>query len=470
MDVIYLNDPNHITSLFRQSTGTTSGPYRKFVSSTFGVPKNFQEFFAADSTGLARTPLPGTNVKPEHRVNYLMHAFIVQYMTGKSLRSLARRFAADMETRLRDTVGSDGGEVYESLYDFVKVNVFHSSVTAMFGKQLFNVDPEFCDHFWTFEEGMPELAKGLPRLIYPKQYKARDVCLETIQKWQRRLDERRGSGSDSAHALLEEDYDDFFGSGIIKKRHAAFAKMEVMGADARASEDLALLWGANSNATHATFWMIYSIITDPTIERRFLSAIGRARLTGVETDFIAYGIDALCAIPFLQSVYAETLRLYVANIVLRSPRDADIPIGDWTIRQGEVVAIMSHPMHHDERKFNTGTPHDPHPLSEFWAERFLVPHTPDKWSEEQDCVRFSLKGSEGAWLPYGGGSNECPGRFFAKQEMLLTAALLIGNFKIELEGCAAEVDWRYFGTGVLGVKGRQPFRLRRRKIETSEYH
>ena len=72
-------------------------------------------------------------------------------------------------------------------------------------------------------------------------------------------------------------------------------------------------------------------------------------------------------------------------------------------------------------------------------------------------------------MPYGGGSNKCPGRFYAKEETLLTAAHLIVNFEIELQHDSAQIDWRYFGTGVLGVlgvlgvKGKRPFRLRCRQ-------
>jgi len=466
MDVVYLTEPEHISSLFRRSSELTNGPYRKFVSSTFGVPKHFQDLFAADNTGLSLNPLPNTNVKPEHRVDYLMHSLIVQFMTGTSLKSLARRFTENMETRLKGYSHIEGGEARDSLYDFVKVNMFHASVTAMFGKQLFEIDPDFCNHFWQFEQGMPELSKGLPRFLHSKQYGARDLCLETVRNWQQKLDEQRAADPDTALKLPREDYDDFFGSGIVKKRHAAFAKMEVMGVDARASEDLALIWGANANATHAAFWLIYSILSDSTTEQRFLSEIRQAELPGMDQSFAVYDVDALCTIPFLQSLYAETLRLYVANIVLRSPRNADMVLGNWSVGQGDVVAAMSYPMHQDETRFNTGTPQEPHPLSEFWAERFLVcdmRETLQGASQGQADMKFSLRGTKGAWLPYGGGSNECPGRFFAKQEMLITAALLIGNFEVKLEGREAGIDWRYFGSGVLGVQGMLPFRLGPRK-------
>lgn len=229
---------------------------------------------------------------------------------------------------------------------------------------------------------------------------------------------------------------------------------------------------ANSNATHAAFWLIYSVLRDPATEARFLSEIRAAEIPDQAGDsFVRYDIDALCTNPFLQSLYAETLRLYVANIVLRSPRNTDLAVGDYSIKRGEIIATMSYPMHQDETRYNTGTPEEPRPLSDFWAERFLVPNDAPNEEQEPDQARpaekFSLKGTEGAWIPYGGGANMCPGRYFAKQEMTLMAALLIGNFEVQLVGDSAEIDWRYFGSGVLGVGGNSKFLIRRRSVKGS---
>ena len=140
---------------------------------------------------------------------------------------------------------------------------------------------------------------------------------------------------------------------------------------------------------------------------------------------------------------------------------------------------MSYPMHQDRRVYNTGSYEHPRPLNDFWADRFLVPRVvrdetklasreasmstiPEK--SYDDLHEFSSQGLDGSWIPYGGGSNICPGRQFAKQEMLLKSALLLGNFDIELLGPAVELDYRFFGTGSMGVKGKAKFRIRRRQI------
>lgn len=104
------------------------------------------------------------------------------------------------------------------------------------------------------------------------------------------------------------------------------------------------------------------------------------------------------------------------------------------------------------------------PLDQFWPGRFLVspddpqsgPHKrsaagPDSGvgvqPEEQPV--FSLDGMAGSWFPYGGDARMCPGRHFAKREIMATLALLAVGFDIEVtaDRAAREMQWREFGLG-----------------------
>jgi len=78
--------------------------------------------------------------------------------------------------------------------------------------------------------------------------------------------------------------------------------------------------------------------------------------------------------------------------------------------------------------------------------------------------QFSTKGLEGVWIPFGGGSQICPGRKVAKAEIFHVTALLVTMFDIELCEPEKEVsmDWSYFGTGVLKPAVKVPFRIRKR--------
>lgn len=70
----------------------------------------------------------------------------------------------------------------------------------------------------------------------------------------------------------------------------------------------------------------------------------------------------------------------------------------------------------------------------------------------------------GSWIPFGGGGNTCPGRHFAKREVLLTCAVLAATVDIELEQAdEMAMDWSTCGFGTLKPKEPVPYRMRERQ-------
>lgn len=121
---------------------------------------------------------------------------------------------------------------------------------------------------------------------------------------------------------------------------------------------------------------------------------------------------------------------------------------------------------------NTGAPRDPHPLNECWSDRFLIySNDPDSGPLKKppatkpsitkspstaetfpNAPKFPLDG-----LSYGGGQRMCPGRHFAKQEMIASFAMLCTAYEIDLrteERLRLEADMGYFPFGGLPPKGR----------------
>lgn len=188
--------------------------------------------------------------------------------------------------------------------------------------------------------------------------------------------------------------------------------------------------------------------------------------------------------PLLQSIYAETLRLRTSILVTRMPEHDDFQLGDWIFPKHDIVAVSSQVAHRDKEVWSSGSATDTHPLEEFWPERFLIyPNIPGSGplrnakaqrvavskpglqGSTEEKPKFSVDGLAGAWIPYGGGQTLCPGRHYAKQEMLLTFAIWATVFDIEIMnevGKQTDADMRYFGLGVLPPKGKTPFRIRRR--------
>jgi cytochrome P450 len=179
----------------------------------------------------------------------------------------------------------------------------------------------------------------------------------------------------------------------------------------------------------------------------------------------------------------------------RVPLVPDFQLKGWRFKQNDMIAWSSSIESFDEKVWGTGSSADPHPLDEFWSDRFVIyPNDPssgplknpklspstivapppqkEKKNENEDAKpRFSLEGLSSSWLPYGGGVRLCPGRHFAKQEMISSTAIFLTAFDIELkvpQGFRPEVDQSYFGFETMPPKGVIPARIRRRKFREGE--
>lgn len=223
------------------------------------------------------------------------------------------------------------------------------------------------------------------------------------------------------------------------------------------------------------------IIRDPVLLERVRAEVEEARYAEDNPKAsMLFDLEKLCSLPLSQAVYAEVLRLRVSVLILRKAK-TDLDFAGWTIKKGERVAAASPTTALDEQLWNTGTGDDPHPIDKFWADRFLVyPDDPSSGplknpsSKKTETVeeetstgpRFSMTDLTNTWIPYSGGVRLCPGRHFAKREIILTATVAITAFDIELktpEGWSPQPNLAYFGGGTLPIKGKIPCRIRRRR-------
>lgn len=242
--------------------------------------------------------------------------------------------------------------------------------------------------------------------------------------------------------------------------------------------------------------MIYEALEQPDILSQALTEVAESQSRITPDMNAAERINSLCNIPLLQSMYAETLRLYTSLFSVRSASHASFTFCDFEIPKDELVAVDSRVAAMDSNVWNTGTPtadaDTPHPLNRFWAERFLVfPDDPTSGPLRDDLAanpqvsvpespapphshhgkappRFSMDGLAGAWVPYGGGNRQCPGRNFAKQEIILGFAIVLSTLEIQLSDNQSrehrKPDMKYYALGTLPPKGTVPFRVRRREL------
>jgi hypothetical protein len=64
------------------------------------APKQ-QIFYLADDSGMYPTPYPTSSVKPENRINYIIHK-VNTYLTGFSLDSMTARYQQNLARKVSE--------------------------------------------------------------------------------------------------------------------------------------------------------------------------------------------------------------------------------------------------------------------------------------------------------------------------------------------------------------------------------
>lgn len=240
---------------------------------------------------------------------------------------------------------------------------------------------------------------------------------------------------------------------------------------------------ANVNAIPSAAWLIIDVMRNPSLFERVMPEVTSAFEVGPDGKK-HLNIVKLCNGPLLQSIYAETLRLRTSNMLPRVMNTGEQPLKNWVFPKEGAVFVLGNVAAFDEKVWNSGTYDQPHPLHEFWADRFLkYPDDPTSGplrnpapeSEKTDTSvvgkssepKFTTSGLDGAWIPYGGGINMCPGRHFAKQELIGTFAMLVSQFEMEIltppeVKIEPNTGFRIFGT--MPPKGKIEARIRRRRV------
>ncbi|KAL1606179.1 hypothetical protein SLS60_003580 [Paraconiothyrium brasiliense] len=359
----------------------------------------------------------------------------------------------------------------DDLMQMVGDAVTVSTLDALCGPHLLRLNPDFLHDFWVFDRNLQTYLQGIPWLLAPMAYMARKRVLKAVQIWQQHA---RDNFDDSA---IGPDGDDpFWGTSFFRERHDMFLEMDGFDHEAIASEDFGAIW-ASRNSITAAFWAIFEVYRDP----KLLASVRSELEPCIQKDdngHIHFDINHLLRLPILQAVYAETLRLRMHFYIVRMPDRVDINIRDWIIPRRKVIVALTTVAHMDATAWDTGANNE-HRVDQFWAGRFLrypAGQRTDRSGVEKQtsdatsptAPTFSTKHVDGAWIPYGGGPRQCPGRHFAKRQILLTTALFVTLFDCDMLGGAENMGEDFslkgFGGGVSHPVGKVPVRMYARGV------
>ncbi|KAG7057267.1 Bifunctional cytochrome P450/NADPH--P450 reductase [Colletotrichum scovillei] len=119
-------------------------------------------------------------------------------------------------------------------------------------------------------------------------------------------------------------------------------------------------------------------------------------------------VDHLQQLPFLDSVFRETLRLMpTAPGYYVTPFKDEIIGGKYLVKPGEALCVLLHTLHRDPKVWGSD------------AEDFR----PDRMRNLENIP-------QNAWKPFGNGMRGCIGRAFAWQEAQLVISMILRNFDL----------------------------------------
>jgi len=412
--------------LFRLNSGlSVDYYYHILVQAIVGPSKKDMDRMLTDTSGRSKVPLPGTEHIPEkdrvwaawHRIftEDLLQTAPTQQMAALFLETFTAKIAELFEPGQWNTI---------LVTDFIHRYQTDSAARTICGSRVFDQNPQYFDLLKDFELSIIPIAFGLPRWMNPKPYRARDKYLAMNRKYVEDALRDYDWNSPAASAPWEP----VFGSPLIRS-------LIRLGLDINLdTETLAGFFGiqvinGTSNTVPASAWMVANTLTsaDPEMLDRVREEAQAALVVDATTGKKTFDLQKLALSPWLQAAYTETLRLRSGFCIMRDAvRDTEID--GFRIPKGSIVQAPIPIAHHDAVWEAEGCP-----VSEFWPRRHLkMVESVDEKGKVTTKAEFSLGNRSGYFFPWGGGITMCPGRHFAKLEIIGTLALLVTQFEIEV--------------------------------------
>jgi cytochrome P450 len=417
----------------------------------FSLPKSAAQTYYNDDSGEHEKPHEDSSVESHNRVDFLTRSSFVKFLTGPGLAPLSARFEHNISEGLNCLAPSQSWIPITDLMDVFQHHVSGAVIDAMCGHFLLKQHPTFLSDFWKIDHNIMTLFTRTPQFMARNAYRSRDRALDAVKAW------HAWAKDNFDPAAIGPDGDDpYWGTKFFRERQDMFLNMTGFNADAVASQELAFIWGANTNAIISAFWVTLEVFKDPEILATIRDEVEDCIKPDV-TGQVAFDLPKLLKKPFLQAVLSETLRLRVNGFLVRRPMRESLKIHEWTIPKDRFCLTSSTPGHMDPNVWCQGA-NAAHAVTDFWPGRFLKPN------KSTGQMEFSLKGTEGSWMPFGGGIHMCPGKVFAKHVICLSVATMVTRYDciVTAKVKDMEMSTRNFGFGTSAPVGKVPVLMRRR--------
>ncbi|KAK0107020.1 hypothetical protein ONS95_003734 [Cadophora gregata] len=274
---------------------------------------------------------------------------------------------------------------------------------AFLGPKIFDIDPDFVQHYLDWEDLSWKIPYGHPKILSKDMLEAEEVLVQVLMKY---------FAFDPIH---RPNLNWLFDTMQSNQR-----KIGLTAHDAGAAA-IVMLWGIHLNPPRLLFWALAHILCSPVLTQKIREETNLAFDPTTKSFSISHLMNNC---PALTATWHEALRLYTSSSVVRTCESPAV-IGDKTINIGDRLIG---------------------PFS-------FVHLSPLIWGDdaqdfdEQRWLKEGFKTPKG-FYPFGGGHMHCPGRFIAKQVVVLFIATVLRDYSIEPvsekfeSGSEAEMRWK----------------------------
>jgi len=394
MKAYMIDGASNIQAMFRASHNVSSDIFFLMVQQHIwnSTPEDLAKF-ANDKSGRQKTPLrpAGTESDPEKRYWAGMHETVHRYLArADETDTLARSYQRFFNLNLEKFPLAK--ETPVRIYDFLLRDMAEAAITAVNGRRILDMNPELIKLIWEFDKVAASLVWGLPKFLNPKSWRKRDRLLAATGRY---LEEALEELDNVREA--DAEWEPMFGSRYAREfvrflRDGGFALQTMAGALTNLT-----LFGSNANSVPVTAWCVMEVVKD----RELLEAVREEVMTAYEVDAVigekTINAQKLVALPLLQGVYTEGMRLHVSMNVTRQVT-GPMELGGVALEKGAILQAATEIVHYDGQTWAR----EGHAASEFWPERHIQYVEESGADGKVKTVRkFVLAGGPADFFPYG---------------------------------------------------------------------
>jgi len=425
MKAYIVTGATNVQTMFRTSAVDCNILFLMVYENIWAATKDDLAKWRNDKSGRSKIPTPEKHPRPENKRYWAgMHHLVATYLTRTSEAAiLGQLFQKSFAQRIEQF--PIGQATTLSVYKWLLKDMAMAAVKTVNGQRILDETPNLLDLLWDFDVIVTDLLWGLPRFLNRESWRKRERFHDAVSRYM------EGAIRDFDWAgvrAANPDWEPVFGSRFTREYVEWCLACEFSLQTITGSLATLTIYGANANSVPVTAWCIMEIAKDQAL----LEAVREEVKTVFEVDEAtgqktAMNTQKLMGLPLLQSIYTEGLRLHVSMNVTRQII-GPLEMGGVKLDHGAALQAATEISHYNEEVWGSKG----HPASEFWPERHVkyVDGEPGPDGKTERVRQFVLAGGPNDFFPYGGGLAICPGRFFAKQEIMLTIAMFVSRFDI----------------------------------------